>query len=254
MSALRLLLLTEDTGEQAFATQRALAEKMLHLVAEGCAIHQVRFEPGDERTRVGMGFNAYTSTNKDDYRKKVDLAGAIATHLLRDDIAGFVLIHIDGDRRWSERGADARSLCANRAKFETSIVSRVSETLHQKHRPELLERLLYAVPCWSIEAWLYQNSVELLAICAEHFPRHERDVELLREWRGDPARLDEEERPKDRAQTVQDRFNARLARSLPGRKVYDLGLSFAACVDGLKGCGALNVALESLRYPLVDPP
>ena len=73
-TVIRFLLLTEDTGEQAFATQRGLAEKMLHLIAEGCAIHRVAFAPGDKPTRDGMGFNAYNSAKKRDYRKKVDLA------------------------------------------------------------------------------------------------------------------------------------------------------------------------------------
>jgi len=244
------LLLTEDTGEHAFATQKALAAKILHLVAAGCAIQTIDFQPGDEPTRAGMGFNAYTSTSKRDHRKKVDLAGAIATHLLRDDITPFVLVHIDGDRRWADRGEDPLARCSNQQIFVDTIVPRVEAILAEKGRPALIERLRYILPFWSTEAWLYQNSTELAAICAEHAPRHERDAELLRRWRADPASLDAVVRPKSIATTLQDRYNARLARSLPARKVYDLGLSFAATVDELKACNPLTSALETLRYPV----
>lgn len=249
-SVISFLLLTEDTGEHAFATQKALTEKMLHLVAEGCAVRRIDFQPGDEPTRAGMGFNAYISTESRDYRKKIDLAGAIATHLLRDDITAFVLVHIDGDRNWTDRGEHPLARCSNQEIFVRTIVRPVEAILEQEGRPELIERLRYMLPFWSVEAWLYQNSVELAAICAEHAPRHERDANILRDWRSDPACLDSVVRPKATATTLQDRYNARLARSLPARKIYDLGLSFAATVDGLKACSVLTTALETLRYPI----
>ena len=243
---LRLLLLTEDTGGDASATQKTLAEKMLRLVAAGCAIERIDFATGDKPTR--NDFNAYKSTNKRDYHKKIDLAAAITTHLLRPDIQAFVFVHLDGDRRWSERGDTASTLCMNRSQFETNIVARIQEILRQKQRPELIERLLFVLPFYSVESWLYQNSVELAAICTEHHPHHERYASLLQSWREDPSCLDELEQPK-KASSLQDKYNARLAGSLPARKVYDLGLSFTATVDALKTCRPLITALETLRYP-----
>ena len=248
MAPFHCLILTEDSGQGSFEVVDGIARKMLHLLGDGAAIDLVRVEPGDERARRAMGFNGYRSTKPRDDHRRIDIAAAIVTQLLRDDMPRFVIVHVDGDRRWSERGPASGAICELQGLFERNIVRRVREGLRQKGRPERLERLLYIIPFWSIEAWLYQNSTELQKIYDEEPRRHERDAELLRKWREDPSDLDEVERPKARALTFQDGYNQRLAKTFPGRKVYDLGLSFTHSVDGLKRCEPLFVALKALKY------
>lgn len=239
-----VLLLTEDSGEHAYKTFEALAWKILHLIGEGCDLSRVKLERADPRARAAMGFNAYKSTG--DYAKLVDLSGAIATRLLRGDEV-FVFVHVDGDRRWSERAPEA-PLCDNQRLFETNVLARVRALLEQRRQLERLERLLYVIPFWSVEAWLYQSDAEALKICDEHAPRHDRDRPRFEAWAADPAQLDEVERPKRVAETFQDRYNTRLARSFPAGKLHRLGLSFAHTVDGLRQCRPLAAALASLRY------
>jgi hypothetical protein len=245
---MHVLLLTESAGASGFPVLRELVKKMLHLVGEGAAIQRVEFERADEVARAAMGFNSYKSTHKRDHHKQIDLAAAIATWLLRNDRQPFAVVHVDGDRRWSERGAEDHTVCPNREIFERTIVRRVRELLHRQGHPERLERLLYAIPFWSTEAWTFQNSAELERLCAKHGQRHHADAELLRRWRENPAMLDEEEYPKDRACTIGDRYNFELAQSLPGRKLRDLGLSFSASVDGLERCTPLIETLRTLRH------
>lgn len=241
-----VLLLTEDSGERAFATFEALARKILHLLGEPCDLSRVVFERADERGRAAMGFNAYKSTSPRDHGKQLDLANAIATRLLRGDEV-FVFVHVDGDRRWSERGPTP-PLCDNQRLFEANVLRRVRAQLEQRGQLERLERLLYVLPFWSVEAWLYQNTAEALKICAEHDPRHERDLSRFQNWAAEPAAIDEVERPKHAAQTFQDRYNARLARSFPAGKAYSLGLSFAYTVDRMKASAPLTEALARVRH------
>lgn len=244
---MHILLLTEDTGQKSFDVVQGIVKKILHLLSEGSAIELVRFEPGDERARRGMGFNGFKSTSKHEYDKRVDLARAIVTQLLRVDMPRFVVVHVDGDRRWSERG-EACGVCENHAIFERHVVRRVRDSLEQRGQIALIERLLYTIPFYSIEAWLYQNSAELQKIVLENPRGHERVAALLKAWRDEPGCLDEVEQPKRQAATIQDNYNIRLMKTFPGRKVYDLGQSFAYCVDAFERCGPLFAALQAIKY------
>lgn len=246
MGMLRCLLLTESNSNQGFATFRLLAEKMLYLLDAGAAIGSVVFERGDERARAAMGFNAYKSTKKQDYGKQADLADIIATALLRTDLPTFVLVHIDGDRRWSDRANN--NPLNNEAVFDRVIVRRVRAILEHRGRLDLLDRILHATPFWCTEAWLYQNSVELAKIAAQNAPRHDADAAILQLWRDSPRELDEVVRPKDATRTFKDKYNVELATTFPGRKVHELGLSFAACVDAMRKCSSLVTQLAALRH------
>ena len=248
MAPFHCLIFTEDTGQKSFDVVEGLVRKIFYLLGEGAAVELVRIEPGEERARRAMGFNGYQSTTPRDDHRRIDLAAAIVTQFLRVDMPRFVIVHVDGDRRWSERGTTPGGLCELQEIFERNIVRRVKEGLRQKGRPELIERLLYLIPFWSIEAWLYQNSAELQRLCRRDPRRHSRDAELLETWREEPSLLDEAERPKDRALTFQDGYNADLIETFPGRKVYDLDLSFAYCVDEFGRCRPLVAALQAIKY------
>lgn len=108
---LSVLVLTEDTGDDAHTTVSSVAKKLLLLLEPGLDERRLSFGRADERARAGMGFNCYASRSPRDYDKKVRLAQVIATHLLIDDLRTAVFVHIDGDRAWSARDPD--DLCEN---------------------------------------------------------------------------------------------------------------------------------------------
>lgn len=220
---LSVLVLTEDTGDDAHDTMSAVARKLLLLLEPGLDERRLRFERADERARAGMGFNCYKSRKPRDYGKKVLLARAITTHLLTDDVRTAVFVHVDGDRAWSAR--DPVDLCENARRFNDEILRRVEALLVMHGRPSALERLALLVPFWSVESWLFQNTGEALRICQEH-PQYASCVPQFEAWSRSPATLDEQERPK-RAVSFHDRYNLRLAKGLPAGRLQRLGLSFA---------------------------
>ena len=110
---LLVLVLTEDTGDDAHATIAAIAKKVFLLLEPGLDERRLSFGRAEERARAGMGFNCYKSSSPRDYDKKVALAQAIATHLLVDDVrtAVFVTSTRTGHGRRETRITSAR-MCA----------------------------------------------------------------------------------------------------------------------------------------------
>ena len=123
---LSVLVLTEDTGDDAHDTISAVARKLLLLLEPGLDERRLYFERADKPARAGMGFNCYKSGSPRDYGKKVLLAQAIATHLLTDDVRTAVFVHVDGDRAWSAR--DPVDLCENARRFNDSARSTIRAT------------------------------------------------------------------------------------------------------------------------------
>jgi hypothetical protein len=225
---LSVLVLTEDTGDDAHTTVAAIARKVLLLLEPGLDERRLSFGRAEERARAGMGFNCYKSSSPRDYDKKVSLAQAIATHLLVDDVRTAVFVHIDADRAWSTR--DEAHLCENARRFDEEVRARVEALLVKRGQVIALERLALLVPFWSVESWLFQNTAEALRICQEHHPRHDSALERFEAWSQSPAELDELERPKQ-AVCFQSKHNARLAtQGFPAGRLQRLGLSFAESV------------------------
>lgn len=240
------ILLTESSGSQGFPVIRALARKMLLLVAPWADLEHIMFVPGDELMCEAMAGNAWKSNKQRQHHLQVALARAIVATLLAPG-ERFIMLHVDGDRKWSERGCRAEALCPNLCAFESNVGHRVRSALDNVGRPELFQRILFLVPFYSTEAWLFANFTELDAL-ATHDPRgHAADLEQLSAFRGDPGSLEEVLKPKDLLKTFGARFNARLAETLPSRTLYERGLSFAYSVDALRKCGPLMVRLNNLR-------
>lgn len=226
---LSVLILTEDTGEDAHATVTAVARKLLLLLEPGLDVERISFDRADERARAGMGFNCYNSSNPRDHGKKVALAQAIATHLLIADFPTAVFVHIDGDGPWS--GRDPEFLCDNVRCFNDDIRERVRALLVRHGHGERLEHLAMLVPFWSIESWLFQNTRVALELCRKHHPRYVSAVPLFEAWRDTPAALDEVVRPK-REVSFGSKFNRELAeQDLPAGRLKRLGLSFADTLE-----------------------
>jgi hypothetical protein len=244
VSRLSILILTEDGSADAFHTIKALLEKTLFLVHATHDPARIDFEPATEEARTAMRANAYKSRKPRDYYKRVDLIKLIATRLLRDN--SFVVVHVDGDRVYSESrdGTDSENINA----FREHIECGVKDFLNGRQAQERHRRLLLMVPFYSVESWLYQNVEEALRIYQEVFPGHTSDADLFSRWRNDRLLLDEVDKPKERV-AIGAKHNLRLARtSFPASAVFGVGKSYTKAVVLLRNCDDLVRSLATLRH------
>lgn len=224
---LSVLVLTEDTGDDAHAVITAICTKIMFLIAPLLDERRLQFRPATKTVQAGM--NCYKSRKLRDNGKKVDLVQAIADHLLGGDGRSVVFVHVDGDRRWSER--TGKHLCDNAQTFDTEILRRVRALLETRGQGDKIEQLVMLVPFWSVESWLFQNTEEALRICAETHPRYKSAVSHFERWRDYPQDLDEHEQPKDSVK-FGAKYNRRLAENgFPAKRLRQLGLSFAHAVE-----------------------
>ena len=153
----------------------------------------------------------------------------------------FVFFHVDGDVPWSRARAGT-----NHRKWHELVVDRVVRHVRaKKSEAETLaarQRILLLGPHYSIEAWLYQNTVESTRACRDqHRAAHVRTLEA---HLADRAGLDEVMQPKAHF-CLQDRHNLALAeKRFPIEDVEAAGASFAASLDGLRACADLVSALR----------
>lgn len=234
---LSLLVLTEDSAQDAHDTLVALAKKMLQLLVPSCRTHLVDFHPANEEARRAVQGTAWKIKPPATQRQRVELVRTIANKLSEKEATGFVLFHIDGDRPWSEREASE-----NRRQFEERIVSRVEQLLPPDAREGSMKRLLLVMPFYSIEAWLYQNTQAAIRICHERYGGAH--VDRFAAWRERRATLDELSQPKKEV-CLHDRHNLELAREgFSPEEVYEAGASFTAAVDALLAAEDLLRAVE----------
>ncbi|HWN71018.1 MAG TPA: hypothetical protein VNM90_25420 [Haliangium sp.] len=245
---MNVLLLSEDGSDDARPTLIALAKKMMQLVDGQCRTNALRFEPPEEATVAIVKGNLWKSTNRKDEQKVRALRRMLATRLAEEP-RGFVLFHIDGDRRWSER-----ALSENRAQFKRVIEDKVREVLaHEQPRwtsaelDRCMSRLIVLVPFYSIEAWVYQNIERGRALCRRH--HGERHRHQFDGWERDRTAIDEIEKPKETG-CLQSKFNRELAESaFPHQAACDAGASFQAAVQALAACEDLRDALRATWQP-----
>jgi len=245
------MVLTEDSGSGAYDTVRALVKEMFKLLVPGVQTHRICFKPIEDKdkplakedARRAMHANLWKSNNPLDQPNIRLLIRSIANELLKPD--GFVLYHIDGDRPWSEYET-SENVREFRARMASPISNAIRFHLQKQQAPaeehdERVKRLRMLVPCYSIEAWCYQNTREARRLCEEEGcaqcnPR-------LAGWEQDRASLDELSKPKE-ALCFQDKHSERLASSgFPAQPVFDAGASFAHAVDELLDCDELTTLL-----------
>jgi hypothetical protein len=101
---LSLLVLTEDSAADAHHVIVALVRKMLRLLDAACRTHLMAFRPANDQSRNAMRGNLWKSRSPRDRARIIFLGNVIADRLLQEEIPGFVLLHIDGDVPWSQRG------------------------------------------------------------------------------------------------------------------------------------------------------
>ncbi len=234
-----VLVLTEDSGDDAFPTVRALLEKTLHLVAPGGRHVPWEVLPATKEARRAMHFNRWKSRAPRDHRLRVDLVKAVATHLTRADGDRFVVIHVDGDRRWSDSVEGTE--CDNIAQLNETIIERLRLRLEDE---SALGRVLVVVPFYSIEAWVYQNTEEAIRILEEKFGPSHADIALFRGWEENRAAIDDVERPKQKV-ALGAKYNRRLAeKNWPAKRAYEAGTSYHKTVEDFRKCRALIQALS----------
>lgn len=245
---MNILLLSEDGSEHARPTLEALVKKMLRLVDAQCRTNELRFEPPDEASVAIVRGNLWKSTNRKDEIKIRALRRMLATRLAENP-PGFVLFHIDGDCRWSER-----ALSENRAKFDKMIADKVREVLEHEQpawtNDELdrcMARLIVLVPFYSIEAWVYQNIKRARKLCGDHHGgRHSQQFD---DWERDRAAIDEIVKPKEEA-CLKSNHNRDLAENaFPHEDAYKAGASFRGTVEALAACDDLRGALRATWQP-----
>ena len=166
----------------------------------------------------------------------------IASKVMEEN--GFVVFHVDGDMKWSERAQSE-----NFEKFEKKIRGKVQEYISYRLAQSgktgdvdsRILRLQLMMPFYSIESWLYQNTSTAIRICREKYQG--KDIKQYKEWEKDPSLLDEVEKVKG-VVCLKSRHNRELAtEGFPANKVYAVRKSFWQTVEKLGSCDDFRSAL-----------
>lgn len=261
------LLLTEDTGGQSFPVLRVLVQKVLRLIDASINTERIELEPlrGKEEL-LAMGANRWKAHDKFQ-REQALLRTRVANEL---KMGHFVVFHVDGDCLWSEylaaKNKDDFSTIQGKQAFEERIRFAVGRLLSgegdnqqraqarkgaqaQPQPPvdveECLSRLFLWMPCYSIEAWLYQSIDLALELCKRHYKG--RDVDRFDTWKDQRAQLEELRKPKDTI-CLTDEHNLELAERFPAPIVEALRCSFHEAISPMRNHPGLVTSLEQARW------
>lgn len=258
MTAARFVVLTEDGGASGWRPVVRMVRAICDQLITGVRWDRVEVIPRDDanaETLHAIGGNRWKAGDGTGHGLRVALARYIADKLLvRDAPPRFVFVHVDADRVWSD--GDPRT-SENATKFERLIETPVRATLGpalqrlgRAHELDaLMDRLHLVVPCYSIEAWLYQSTVRAEELCHARSCRGAH-ASRYAAWALDRTLLDELSMPKDardargaRLHCLDDGDKDALAMTFPATEVRAAGRSFARAVDVVGEDGALLHAL-----------
>jgi hypothetical protein len=257
MPCLSVLLLTEDSGADAFALFQRLAKELLKQVDASVQTQPevLAFEPVRSKEALqALHANVWKSDKKNDHGKQVELVRTLATQLLLEN--GWAFFHFDGDRAWADRDSSE-----NNSKFKARVWEKVRLLIQMKleeqekqggkasvskdteaRATQRMSRLKPVVPFYSIEAWLFQNTRAAVQLCERHYGG--RDAEQFQQWERDRTALDEVLKPKEQT-CLGAKHNLELAsNSFPTRELQAAGKSFAAVVQALSQDVELREALS----------
>jgi hypothetical protein len=246
--AARVLVVSEDSGKQGIPTVQRLLKLAAQLAVPGLDTRLLEARPlptGD------LSLNAVRGNAWKDKRPTPEKLGLIRT--IANELAQgrFVVFHVDSDSTWSTRKSSE-----NRKKFDSVLRRLVADTLRApgarasyRRRTDdeagaLVANIFVMHPCYSIESWLYQATVELKGRCrALHDDAHHQA--LIDSWAADRTLLDEIVRPKDEAlgNCVKDRHNEALAPHFPATDVHRAEKSWHEFVEVLRASTALRERL-----------
>lgn len=236
---LSVMVLTEDSGSDAYDTVLSLVKEMFKQIDPYVQARHIGFTPlADAKARRAMHGNLWKSTNPMDEPNKRLLIRSIINELLKEE--GFVLYHIDGDCSWS-----AVDSSINAQQFRKDMIPPVKAGLASKLGSEAGEKRMarfhLLVPCYSIEAWLFQNTREAKQLCATVGCKS--CLPKIVDWENNRASIDEVDQPKQ-ALCLRDKYNAHLASAgYPAKEALDANASFAGTVMRLLECEPLTTAL-----------
>lgn len=252
---LSILVLTEDSGDDAFETLCHVVKILLKEVDRQTRTHEEKLALLPLRSQTALQSlkaNVWKSDKPEHRRNRVDLVQTIATHIMKDECS-WVFFHFDGDRPWARRASSENS-----QKFKTHILEQVFKivegsskvrSVQFESKDELrsyvdsrMSRVKRIVPFYSIEAWLYQNSERAIDICHKYY--RGRHADRFERWRDDRSLLDELEKTKEQV-CLGSKYNLMLvSSSYPVREVREVGKSFAATVQELCDDESLREALR----------
>lgn len=244
MTRLSIAVLTEDSSSDAYDVLHCLLRAMLKLVAETAAVYDkgpIALTPAAEAQRKAMRGNMWQA--KTSRTERILIQRYIEGQLVRKDTAGFVVVHLDGDRPYCKSKSGSES--HNQARFEKDILSKVRESF--KNQPDILAKIILLVPFYSIESWLFQNTEAALALYERHYRTHEKDIAQFKTWQQDPSLLDEVEKPKETV-SIKAKHNLDLAQNaFPAGKLDAVEKSFHQSVNRLRSSFPLVAALAAVK-------
>lgn len=254
----RFVVLTEDGGASGWKPVEILVRAICDQLVRGIRWSKVEVLPRQDAGGTvlkAIAANRWKGADGTSHSLRVQLARYIADKLLVSDGAPrFVFFHVDADRTWSQGGPSG---CENATKFEalvrTPVRTHLAFALQRRERigelDALMARLHLVVPCYSIEAWLYQSVEVARARCLSRTCRGAHGA-TFDEWARDRTALDELSQPKDasddrgvRLHCLKDADKEVLANAFPAGTVRAVGRSFSAAVDAVGDDGALLNAL-----------
>lgn len=249
VSQISILLVSEDSADDAIPVLKAIVKKMIYLIDGNFKESSRTFEPlASQEARYISHGHLWKSKDKRDWPKQIAFIRALATKLAEGETS-FIFFHVDGDRAWetSENG----TVCDHVEPFRRFIAERVSHVVsvrpNSQNTAEAFKeafhaRTLFIIPFYSIESWLYQNTAMGLELSKKHYQG--RDATRFETWAQNPALLDEEIKPKEII-CFGSKHNRALAESgFPSSKLYNVvNKSFTRCVDTLLMCEKFTKAL-----------
>lgn len=239
--AASILVLSEDGGHRVV---RALAGQMLRWLDPQHKPAAVDLEPNDEGAQEAIQANLWKGKKSGGHRRLVEIARVVATKIMSP--TGYVFLHIDADRRWSEREKNpSENLRRYQEDIRLHVERHVDALLTRQNRaedkPAVLSRLCLLSPYYSIESWLLQNTVVAKSLCHKH--HRGRDVEKFEAWERDRGQLDEVYKPKEATCLGAGKNHELASAGFPARAVHEAGKSFTESADRLKNCAPLVTAL-----------
>jgi hypothetical protein len=264
---LSILVLTEDSASDAFATVKLLAKHLLQIVDSRIEVQHIDFEPAtDEHARRACIANIWRSKARADRRSKIALIREIAGKLIERD--GFVFFHFDGDTVWAKRDAcktadqfreiveegvrDTLRMRLSRPRYSDPAATMYSEAEVNQIISQAMPRLIRVVPHYSIEAWCLQNTSKARELCAQH--HRGAHIEDFEEWEADRGILDEIEAPKERCCLRSDHNRVLADQGFPKNEAFKAGKSFASVALTMCQCEALTAALKmTYAWPKPGP-
>lgn len=241
-ASLSILVLTEDSGQDGFATMQAVVVQILRHVAPKARLDCIDIEPTEDvnALRSMRGNRWMDEKTSDSHYHRTTLIQSIATKLGE---GGFVVFHCDGDTTWKKRKESTKKVKFGKL-MEPGIRARLRDRakLTPKAIEAAMKRLLIVLPHYSIESWLYQNTEEAIRIC--HAQYAGKDVGQFESWTVDRRQLDEVLKPKE-AVCLKDKHNHRLATTnFPFDIAIATGKSLKQAVAQFEACTDLPIALK----------